>query len=170
MNIYYVYAYINSKTNLPYYIGKGKNDRAYQSHGRVKIPKDKSKIVFLERNLTEIGALALERRYIKWYGRKSDNTGILLNLLEGGQGSCLPNELNGMYGKKHTEETRKKMSDKHWTKRKEYSQSHKEKISKAVSGENHPLYGKKHSPETKKKLSIAAQLREQRKRLANNKS
>ena len=83
MNIYYVYAYINSTTGVPYYIGKGKENRAFKKHDYVSVPKDKSKIVFLETNLTELGALAIERRMIRWYGRKSEG-GVLLNLLEGG--------------------------------------------------------------------------------------
>ena len=87
MFIYYVYAYIRKSDNTPYYIGKGKENRAYEKHGRIKLPKDKSKIIFLEKNLSEIGAFALERRYIRWYGKKIDNSGILLNLAEGGEGS-----------------------------------------------------------------------------------
>ena len=86
MYIYYIYAYINSKTGLPYYIGKGKGQRAYQPHSWAKTPKDKRYIVMLETNLSEIGALALERRYIKWYGRKDNGTGTLLNLTDGGEG------------------------------------------------------------------------------------
>jgi hypothetical protein len=84
MFIYYVYAYLR-ENGSPYYVGKGKDSRYKEKHS-IPLPNDPKRIIFLEKNLSNIGACALERRYIRWYGRQCNASGILLNQTEGGDG------------------------------------------------------------------------------------
>ncbi len=148
MYIYYIYAYLR-EDGTPYYIGKGKGNRAFATRRAIpKPPKDR--IVIMETNLTEIGALALERFYIQWYGRKDLGTGTLRNMTDGGDGTS---------GHIVTEETRKKISS--YNKGKVKSEEHKKKIGQSNKGKKHEYLsllnvsrrGVPRSEETKRKIS-----------------
>lgn len=85
LNNFYVYAYIRNKDSdtakagTPYYIGKGKANRAYRKHRNNSTPLDINYIKIVSENLTEQDAFELEKQLIKQYGRKDNNSGILMN-------------------------------------------------------------------------------------------
>jgi DNA invertase Pin-like site-specific DNA recombinase len=138
--IFYVYELFNPIKNEPFYVGKGKNNR-YAHHFTTKKDNNKHKkntidkivklgekvivkIVFRSNN--EIDVLSKETELILSYGRNDNKTGILTNLTNGGEGisGYIPTkelkELwskirkgsnNGMYNKKHTQESLNKMSE-----------------------------------------------------------
>ncbi len=144
--MFYVYAYLRTDNLTPYYIGKGKDNRAWQQSHSVVVPKDLNRIVILESNLTELGALAIERRMIRWYGRKDLSTGILRNQTDGGDGcsGIIPWNKDIKTGSYLTELGRFKVSRAN----KGIPKNHGEKISASAKG-------KSKSEEHKRKLSEA---------------
>lgn len=62
-------------------------------------------------------------------------------------------ENNYWYGKHLPEEVKKKISESH--KGKTLSEEHRKKLSEAFKGENHPMYGKHHTEESRRKNSEA---------------
>jgi hypothetical protein len=117
--MYYIYAYLRKDNLLPYYIGKGKGNRINVKHKGLSVPKDKRLRVVMESALTNIGACALERFYIRWYGREDLGNGILINKTEGGDG----------WFSRHTEETKLLISSRTKGIRKPRTKEHQDKLS-----------------------------------------
>jgi len=103
---FYTYAYLRDDGS-PYYIGKGLGTRAWKHHTRKNgsdlRPVDDAYIVIVAHRLEEHEAHQLECKLILEYGRKDNNTGILRNLTDGGDGSS---------GKIVSPEQRLKMRDR----------------------------------------------------------
>lgn len=149
---YYTYAYLR-ENGTPYYIGKGKKDRAFRKNRRLR-PSSENQILILKTNLTEEEAFKHEIYMIDVFGRKDIGTGILRNRTNGGEGtsnvirsketlekqskSKIGNK-NPMYGKKRPEHSERMSGDKNPAKRLET----RIKQSKTVTGKGNPAYGRK---------------------------
>lgn len=150
--IYYVYAWFYKTTDEVFYVGKGKGERYCSMKHRneyflniLKKEKDNIDVKFLVENLNEETALNIERELIATYKLKGE---CKANLHEGGCGGNTGNycsverskklsdfaktrvgDKNPMYGKTHTLEVRKKLSE--INKGKKLSEEHKKKLIEA---------------------------------------
>ncbi len=166
-NKYYVYEWIRLDTNEPFYVGKGCGDRwrnlyrDYNPRFMNIINKVPVAVSILINNLTEKESFDFECYYIWLY---KDIIGYdICNINEGGEGQSLCGEANGFYGKHHSEETKKLLSEQH--KGMTYSQETKNKLSAMRKGEGNamwgrrgelsPHWGKKYSEERKNNISKA---------------
>jgi hypothetical protein len=167
---YYTYAFLR-EDKTPYYIGKGKDNRAYRrrNKGEIKQPKDKSRILILKQNLTEEKAFRHEIYMIAVLGRIDLGTGILHNRTNGGEGSSgiMKSEeqkrkqselMKGRFsGKNHPQYGKKGINSHNYGKHhsEEQNRNHSEMMKGRFSGENNPNYGKSASEETRRKKSEA---------------
>lgn len=166
---YYVYGYYDLD-GQPFYIGKGCGERCYyhlyksqnKKKGVYYNPRKSRKINlilkqvgsknFIENNikilhseLSEKEALEKEAQLIKKYGRLDLKTGILTNLTDGGE-YCIGSL-------KKTQSHREKLS-KALTGHKRSIESCSKQSDK-IKGSGNPMHNKKHSEEAKNKIRIA---------------
>jgi hypothetical protein len=136
MNNYILYYYLREDFSSPFYVGYGKPRRINSRHSRrngaeILPPRERRWIV--KSGLTKEEAIELEIKHIALWKRECDG-GVLLNQNLGGEGKPGGQKTKGFSGRKHSEEAKKRISEK-------------------VAGKNNPRYGVKLSQETRNKIS-----------------
>ena len=164
--LYYIYVYIEPQTNIPFYIGKGKNDRAY-SHLKESFSNTENKkkyayikglqnknldplIKFIYFNISEEElAYDLERKLIKFWGRRDlDLGGTLTNI-------CIDNKPPNNKGKPS------KLKGVLWTDKQKEKLKGRPSWNSGLklpqfSKKNNSFYGKTHTKESKDKMKAWA--------------
>jgi hypothetical protein len=82
-NTFYTYLWLRSDGS-PYYVGKGKDNRAYAKHTGINAPPKERIMIYPA--VSEADAFETEIALIWYYGRKDLGTGCLRNLTDGGDG------------------------------------------------------------------------------------
>jgi len=142
MNNYILYYYLREDFSSPFYIGYGRPRRINSRHSRrngAEILPPRHRRWVVKSGLTKEEAIELEIRHIALWRRECDG-GVLLNQNLGGEGKLGGQKTKGFGGRTHTEESKKKISEK-------------------VSGKNNPSYGIPCSEERKLKISKRAKER-----------
>ena len=155
----YIYRHLKPNGEV-FYIGIGRSKKYKRAFSKYKrsafwkqvVEKHGYEVQILKSFLTWDEACELEKILISYYGRRDLGKGTLVNLTDGGDGLVNPSlaerkrrsdagkvltgELSATWGRKHTEEEKKRMRGKR----------------ESISGVNHPQYGKKR-PEISKLFS-----------------
>jgi hypothetical protein len=152
----YLYRHTRLDLNVPFYIGigsdsDGKYKRANKKKNRSYAWKDVTKntqwkIDILLDNLTWEEACEKEKEFIKLYGRKDLNEGLLVNFTNGGE---------GQYGRKDSEETKLK-KQKHKSSTINMKKSHKSRDYSYLKGKAGAKLGIKKSKIHTEKIKLAA--------------
>jgi len=179
--MYYVYELIDPRVNLPFYVGKGKDNRVYfhlSEKSRAKSDNERKfnkiqkirkegyepEIKIVQYFENENDAYNYEEQLIKKYGRiRYDEGGILTNICE----SSRPPKLKGktyqeIYGDNweyQIENRRQAQIDAGGYGPKKHTEETKRKISEKVAGKNNPSYGVPCSEDKKRKISERAKER-----------
>jgi hypothetical protein len=159
MNNYYVYQYLR-EDGSPYYVGKGKGNRAYLNNRSTPKPTDLNRIIIVKDKLNESKAFELESKLIAKYGRLDLGTGILRNLTDGGEGvsgridtvETINKRVTKNTGKKRTPEQKLRMRQAQLV-RKQKSKEEKKIISEKISANRKGKGTAPKSAEHKAKLS-----------------
>ena len=136
MNNYILYYYLREDFSSPFYVGYGRPRRINSRHSRrngAEILPSRERRWIVKSGLTKEEAIELEIKHIALWKRECDG-GVLLNQNLGGEGKPGGQKTKGFSGRKHSEEAKKRISEK-------------------VAGKNNPRYGVKLSQETRNKIS-----------------
>lgn len=169
--MFYVYIYKNPENGLPFYVGKGTKLRfrrhLFETWNNTTNKMRLSKIInirskqlepiveIVKDNLSEDEALELESYLIQKYGKIIDGTGILTNILDGGQQP--PKGVGNPDWKTNNPSTR--------TKGMSYEERYGIERAKILKeGRSKSLKGRTFSPETIQLMRIAASKRDHTRR------
>lgn len=173
--MYYIYEYVDPRTNVPFYVGKGKGNRRFNHLRETAENTDNRRKYFIIKSLTQKGLTPIiniieadiedqntaydrEDYYILKYGRIGyEENGTLTNVCLNNKPPTLIGEANGMYGKTQGQHVKDAVSHANkgrtaWNKGIAQSQHVKDAVSLANTGKTPHNKGKERTVEEKKAM------------------